>query len=395
MTPPIRPACAIAVALVLGVCAGPVRAQVLDCTIGGQPVNPSNGATTRGKTGLMRCVDRETKVLAREVEYRDGATVGLQRWYEAGVLRREVSVDVRGNRDGLAREWSARGVLVEESRYAHAETVGLSRRWYEDGTPASVAHWGEGGGERRNEAFSRYDYDRDGRLSGLRCGPVPRLDDEARLCGHDGGPRTVELHARGRVVARVTHLRGEPVRRETLREDGSIESLETREGTKTTVRALQADGTLRRETVTVDRRRVLDATWTERGTPLREQRWADGLPERETEWYLNGRMRRERTWERASDGTGDGSRARIVGYVERRFHDGGQLAAEGRWAMVGPGSGRAVPVGAHRTVDERGRPLREAVHDERGRLVREREWDEQGRLVRDDEVHEDGSRKRP
>lgn len=378
--------------------AAPAHAQILDCTLNGEWVSPSNGSTTRGKTGIMRCVDRETKVIARESELRDGATIGVQRWYEAGVLRREYSVNERGNRDGRSREWTAKGVLVDESLYANAESVGLHRRWYDDGTPASVAHWGDGGGERRSEAFSRYEYDRDGRLSGLRCGPVPRLDDEARLCGHEGGARTTELFARGRVAARVTHLKGELQQRETLRADGSLETVETRDGATITFRALAADGTLRRETVGVGRLKVREATFTERGTPLREQRWSDGLPERDAEWYLNGRMRRERTYERVTEDTKDGTRSRITAYVERGFHDDGTLAAEGRYAAAvggGGGGSRMVPVGPHRAYDAQGRVLRESVYDERGRLTREREWDAQGTVLRDDAVYEDGSRRRP
>ena len=33
---------------------------VQDCEVGGQNVNPANGSTTAGKTGLMRCKDRDS-----------------------------------------------------------------------------------------------------------------------------------------------------------------------------------------------------------------------------------------------------------------------------------------------------------------------------------------------
>jgi antitoxin component YwqK of YwqJK toxin-antitoxin module len=381
----------LALALLVATAATAAPAQVLDCTLDGESVSPYNGATTAGRTGIMRCTEREGGALARETEYRAGRVHGLQRWYEKGVLRREHSVDARGNRDGLAREWTAAGVLVSETRHADGATVGLRREWYDDGTRRSVAHWGDDG-ERRGDAPSRLGFDRDGRLAELRCGPVPRLDDEARLCGHDGVARPVELHARGRVVARVTYLRGQLQRRELLREDGTPAEVEVRDGTHATVRRFGPDGTVRRETESVDGRRVREATFSERGTPLTERRWSEGLPERESEWYLNGQPRSERVYERRADGPS--GQARIVGHADRAYHDTGRVAAEGRWAGADARGARTVPVGPHRAYDDSGRLVAERVYDDRGRITRERDWDGSGRLVRDDEVYEDGSRKR-
>jgi YD repeat-containing protein len=232
----------------------------------------------------------------------------------------------------------------------------------------------------------------DGRLSELRCGPEPRLDGEARLCGHDTKPEPVELSARGRQVARVTYLRGQLQRREQLREDGSQAQIEVREGTRSSVRTLAPDGTTRRERVSIAGRAVLDASFGERGNPLKEQRWAEGLPEREAEWYLNGQPSRERVYERLTDA--QAGEMRIVGHLQRDYHDTGRVAAEGRWAILEGRGARTVPVGAHRAYDADGRLVAERVFDDRGRISRERDWDASGRLVRDDEVHEDGSRKR-
>jgi hypothetical protein len=47
---------------------GAASAAPKDCDINGKSVNPDNGGTTVGLTGIMRCVDRETKQLAREQE---------------------------------------------------------------------------------------------------------------------------------------------------------------------------------------------------------------------------------------------------------------------------------------------------------------------------------------
>jgi YD repeat-containing protein len=165
-------------------CAG-AYAQVLDCSLNDESVSPNHGGTTAGKTGLMRCVDRETRVLARETEYRDGRTIGVSRWYRGGVLQREHSVDERGNRDGVAREWNTHGVLVSERRYAGGDGVGLHREWYQDGTPRTVEHWGA----RTVPVGAHRAYDADGRLVAERV-----FDDRGRIS------RERDWDASGRLV---------------------------------------------------------------------------------------------------------------------------------------------------------------------------------------------------
>ncbi|NJN00867.1 MAG: hypothetical protein HC793_04735, partial [Aquincola sp.] len=192
--------------------ATPALAQVMDCDIGGQSVSPSNGSTTAGKTGLMRCVDRSTRELLREEELRDGRFVGVKRWYEKGQLKREHSVNERGNRDGRFREWNAQGTLIREGFEANSRSIGLHRTWADDGRLKSASHWGDAGeasDERRNEAWSRTDFNAQGQLTELRCGPQPRLANETALCGHQGKPSSVDLFTeRGVLAARVAHERG-------------------------------------------------------------------------------------------------------------------------------------------------------------------------------------------
>jgi antitoxin component YwqK of YwqJK toxin-antitoxin module len=366
--------------------AAPALAQVMDCDIGGQSVSPSNGSTTAGKTALMRCVDRSSRELLREEELRDGRFVGIKRWYEKGQLRREHSVNERGNRDGRFREWNAQGTLVREGFEANARSVGLHRSWADDGRLKSVAHWGEAADERRNEAWSRIDFNAQGQLTELRCGPQPRLDNEAALCGHQGRPSSVDLFTeRGVLAARVTHERGQRLRNETFWDDGKPRSTDELDGTKRTTRQFARDGTKRKEVVRDNNRTVLEQDFSERGTLIEEKRWSSaGLPEREAQWYLNGQLQREVLHESPA---ADGARA----YTERGYRDDGRLAHEGRY--VAPPRARASPVGSHRSWDEGGRLRIESVYDERGRVKRERAWDETGRLLRDDEVFEDGSRK--
>ena len=52
-------------------------------------------------TGIMRCVDRQSKVVQREDELRNGRNIGLVRTFEEGKLAQEYRVNEKGNRDGV------------------------------------------------------------------------------------------------------------------------------------------------------------------------------------------------------------------------------------------------------------------------------------------------------
>ncbi len=373
------------VAAALLVLAHAAHAQIMDCELGGQPVNPSHGGTTAGKTGLMRCVDRQTRELLREEELRDGRFVGVKRWYEKGQLKREHSVNDKGNRDGRSREWNAQGVLVREGHEVNSASTGLHREWFDSGKPKSLAHWGDrsggAGSERRNEAASRIDFNRDGQLTDLRCGREPRLDDEARLCGHQGKAQLTELFTeRGQLALRVTYERGQLLRTESYWDDGKLRYSEETNSERRLTRQFARDGVLRKQTERRNGQRVLEQDYSDRGTLAAERRWAaSGALEREDEWYLNGQPKRSLAY------SADGSR------IERSFHDNGKPSWEGRYVLQD--RGRGVPVGAHKTFDDSGRLRAEAIYDDKGSVTRERSWDEAGRVQRDDEVFEDGSRK--
>ena len=144
--------------------AAPVFA-VESCDLNGEHVNPNNGNTTAGKTGLMRCRDGDGGRLLREQELKGGVFVGVVRDYgRDGALEREYSVNERGNRDGLWRECE-RGELVSE------------QHWFLNGQPRDRTDYASVDGKLRAEIV----YDERGRPTDEReldaSGKVVR-DDE-------------------------------------------------------------------------------------------------------------------------------------------------------------------------------------------------------------------------
>ncbi|WP_019657509.1 toxin-antitoxin system YwqK family antitoxin [Variovorax atrisoli] len=383
-----RPAAVVAPLALL--CATLAHAQ-LDCELNGHGVNPDNGSSIAGKTGLLRCKDRTSGELQRESQIQNGVAMGLVRIYEKGRLAKEQSVNAKGNLQGRAREFSPTGRVLRDATYDDGQERGLVRSFYPDGKLRRAIFYPTsdtgGGSERASVEFTEH-----GQLSALRCADAPTLApvvDDARLCGFSGtGPSQVDLFdARGILRSRLSFVSGKRVRAQSFYDNGKPSSLDETVGNQRTEQSFSSEGIKRRETafLLVERTsiRVREQAFSEKGTLVRDQRWnSAGEPIVDDAYYLNGQPRSKSAY----SGSGD---ARSVEITE--FYDSGQRAAQGRYEIQG--RNRQIPVGTHQRFSEKGTLLAESSFDAKGRVTRERVWDENGDLQRDDEVFEDGSRK--
>ncbi|RYF71812.1 MAG: hypothetical protein EOO22_11915 [Comamonadaceae bacterium] len=366
--------------------ASPAHA-VQDCELNGESVNPANGNTTAGKSGLMRCKDRDSGELRREQGLKNGVFMGIVRFYDKGKLTQEHSVNATGNRDGRAREFAPTGQLLREVVYENGRESGLMRTFHPNGQPNLAIFYANPGGERASAEFTAQ-----GQLSGLRCGDQPMLApalDDAKLCGFSGSKLSeVELFdGRGRLRTRTQWAQGKRVRSESLHDNGKPAVLEVIAGNQRTEQRFSAEGIKRADAVWLiterGRIRQVEQTYSEAGTLVREQRWnAAGEAVSDKGFFLNGQPREQSVF------SGEGE-ARTL--ESTRFHDNGQRASVGRYALAQ--RGRQLPTGTHQAFDDKGTLVAESVYDARGRVSRERAWDDTGKLLRDDEVFEDGSRK--
>lgn len=378
----------------------PLSAQAIQtCELNGEHVNPANGHTTAGKTGLMRCKDADSGVLQREQELKDGKSMGLVRFYRNGVLEQEYSTNERGNRDGVARTYAAtagaKNPLLREETMRNGTTIGLARSWYASGTLRRATFHADDGREQATAEFNEQ-----GQLSDLRCASKALLApaaDDAAWCGHQGRAATVTLHNnKGVMSGRRVFERGELLKRESFWDGGELREQAETNAQGGVERSFASDGTKRRETQWTwqlggndgARRRIttLEQEFHDSGTLVRERRWTPvergAELSSEKHWYLNGQPREASEF--ASEG---GRRLRR----DTGFHDNGKPAFEGSWWLEGRYERQAS--GVHRRFDEAGRLRSERHHDDRGRVMRERELDEAGQVTRDDAVFEDGSRK--
>jgi antitoxin component YwqK of YwqJK toxin-antitoxin module len=358
----------------------------LDCDLNGRGVNPNNGASLAGKTGLLRCKDRDSGELQREEQVQNGVSMGLVRIYEKGKLAKEHTLNAKGNMQGRAREFSPTGRVLRDATYDDGQERGLVRSYYPGGQLRRALFYPDSRGDRASVEFTER-----GQMSALRCTDAPVLApvvDDARLCGFTGGPSQVELFdTRGTLRSRLSYLAGKRVRTQNFYDNGKTALLDETAGTQRTEQSYSSEGIKRREIVylLVERTsiRQREQAFSEKGTLVRDQRWnSAGEPVVDDSYYLNGQPSSKAVY----SGSGD---ARSVEVTE--FHDNGQRAAQGRYQIVG--RGRQVPIGTHQRFNEKGTPLAESSFDTKGRVTRERAWDENGDLQRDDEVFEDGSRK--
>lgn len=357
----------------------------LDCELNGRRVNPSDGTTMLGATGMMRCKDRATGTPQREQQVQNGVFIGLARFYENGKLAREHVLNGSGNIHGLAREYGPEGQVLREAVYDDGQERGLTRSFYPGGRLRRVTFYPATGTDRAFVEFTER-----GQLTALRCGETPMLApaaDDTRLCGFTGGPSQVQLFdARGFLRSRLSYLMGKRVRSQDFYDNGKPSVQDEIAGNQRTERHFSSEGVKRRETVWLlaerNAVRQREQEFSEKGSLIRDQRWNPaGEPVRDDSYYLHGQPRSKSAY----SGSGD---ARAVEITE--FYESGQRAAHGRYRVVG--RGRQVPVGKHQRFSEKGTLLAESSFDARGRVTRERSWNENGELQRDEHVPEDGSR---
>lgn len=192
-------------ALVILAASAPRCALALQsCEVNGVAVSTSNGYTTAGKPGTMRCRDTDSGLLVREQHIENGKFMGLVRQYEDGKLQREYTDNEAGNRQGRFREFGANGQLLRDETYENGSAVGLSQSFYPAGPLRRVAWHLASSGEVASAEFTE-----SGKLRSLRCADKPLLApvaDDAAWCGFSGPPAPVAFFSsRGAMIAR-NHL---------------------------------------------------------------------------------------------------------------------------------------------------------------------------------------------
>ncbi len=349
------------------------------CELNGESVNPNNGNTTAGKSGVMRCTDEDGSVRRREQTLRDGRFVGPVVMVLADGERREYSVNDKGNRHGLARTFDGKGTLRKEENLDNGSNVGVQKNFAAAGYLEEL-HFSD---ERRSVLTIAYLAD--GTLKELRCAPTSVVPQDREVCGHTGRASDVTLFREpGKPSGTVSYLAGKAQRSSALDREGRVVRNEERKDGRLIRRAFYPSGKPRSETDFVENeansragREGTAREWHESGQMTQETVWADGYEQRIQQWYLNGQPKQRVQIRR------DG---RDQARTTESFWDNGKPAS-----VTVERNNRLT--GWQKYFDEDGVLRREDEHGgERGLLQRRKQYNEQGVMEREERFLEDGSR---
>ena len=348
------------------------------CELNGESVNPNNGHTTAGKSGVMRCTDEDGQVRRREQTLHEGRFVGPVVMVLADGERREYSVNERGNRHGLARTFDGKGTLRKEENLEDGSNVGVQRNFAEAGYLQEL-HFSD---QRRTVLTIAYLAD--GTLKELRCAPASVVPQDREVCGHTGRASDVTLFREpGKPSGTVSYLRGQMQRLSVLDREGRLVRNEEFKDGRRIKRVFYASGKPRSETDFIERdpngpggREGTAREWAESGQLTQETTWAQGYEQRIQQWYLNGKPKMRQQIRREGR-----EHERTI----ESFWDNGKPAA-----VNAERNGRLW--GWQKYFNEDGVLVREDEHGERGLLQRRKRYNEQGALEREERFLEDGSR---
>jgi antitoxin component YwqK of YwqJK toxin-antitoxin module len=348
------------------------------CELNGESVNPNNGHTTAGKSGVMRCTDEDGPVRRREQTLLEGRFVGPVVMVLADGERREYSVNERGNRHGLARTFDGRGTLRMEENLDNGSNVGVQMRFGESGDLQEL-NFADG-----RRTLLTIAYLADGTLRELRCAPASLVPQDREVCGHAGRASEVTLYREpGKPSGTVSYLNGQMQRQSVLDREGRLVRNEELKDGRRIKRVFYASGRPRSETDFIERdpggpggREGTAREWAESGQLTQETAWAQGYEQRIQQWYLNGKLKMRQQIRREG---------REHERTTESFWDNGKPAA-----INAERNGRLW--GWQKYFNEEGVLLREDEHGERGLLQRRKRYNEQGVLEREERFLEDGSR---
>lgn len=323
-------------------------AHARHCDLNGESVNPDNGSTTAGKTGLMRCF-RDDGSLWYEKELQAGVFLGLDRFHNEDGSLRERYVNAQGNTEGRARRWWPGGQLREEGEYRNADAIGVHQSWHRNGALQSLRVHPPTGGP----ATLTMEWDDGGRLRELRCAPHSVVQQDREACGHAGRTTTTLYHASGRVRERRQIEAGKLLRSERLGPQGE-----------------------RVSAVEFTAKGRIETQFHPNGEPALRDRIEDGFRVLREQWYMNGALK-QRVRAEAKD--------RDPAIISEFFRDDGSL--QERLSE----RGRRAERREH--FDAQGRITEDWEYSPEGHAQRHRKYTPDGRVVLDEELYPDGSRR--
>lgn len=336
---------------------------------GNRPYGSIN-LTRQGKMATLNCGSEPPPYAPARKACGFGGKPVLNRFFsDGGDLREEVSY-LDGKARGPRKRYE-KGKLVQVTD----EEKGRTENYHANGKIYMIT------GRGKENEYASLSYNEKGQLTRLLCADKSVLPEDKKLCGFNGKTSGVTLYyfgQKGGVHEKLQFLNGKlEGRTEQFGEDGKLKSVDI-------YRAGKRDGTSRSYYPGTD-------------TLQREAEYRDNRATTEKNYYQNGKLKSEKTFDLEGDT-----------YLLIEYGDLGGVLARGKFR------GR-TPVGEHVESGYGGQCLSRYDEDghldgeqqcedptsgektttlyQKGNVSRKKVFDRSGRLVEDTEVFPDGSRK--
>ena len=273
------------ISVLVSLAAGAAQARVLDCELNGQAVNRNNGNELAGKSGMLRCKDRDDGKIVLEENYTNGRPIVYQKTTGMDGRVTVRNVNANGNSDGPYKSLRLDGSVESEETYANGDRVGEARFFYPNGKLRRLGFYEAG------RALNEIEYHDNGQLAALRCGDKAALTEVRDLCGFSGRASEVQLfRSNGDVARTVSYRDGKLVARTSNSAQGTPSETESVEGSDRVVRALHPNGKVKLETrYREQRRHGVEKEFADSGQLTRETTWDLGERTTESRWFISAR----------------------------------------------------------------------------------------------------------
>ena len=366
----------------------PSAHAVEDCD---RKVNLNNGFTYKEISGLVTCRDRDTEMIIRKVNFKNGKRHGWEERFDVRSgkpLLREPYVDDKI--EGVAQYFNREKFYLErETTFRNGQVEGLGKSYYEDGSIKSLKY--EVVGSAPYKTFM--EFWPNGQLKSLTCGPQSVDKRDAQWCGRNGTVGQVTLYDRqGRPAEKLSFLNNKwHGTHERYFENGQLaEQREYEAGQATGARsAFSASGQVQVKN-DYDKKSG-NGTVAENfkeGQPKSVYVLRDHKVQSETHYYQNGKVREEVSYYH-SPTKGEDPRKAVTQYSDQ----GGKLSEQNYSQIELPYGGREWQLDGAGVLYRQDGSLHKKQQYKNGKLETAELFDENGNFQKKEEYFKDGSRK--
>ncbi len=270
-----------------------------DCSCDGKHINLNNGSYTENLTGIVKCVDRDSRKPTREIPYVKGKLQGWEKVFAHfsfdGAV---VHTEYKNGEPGCRRRFTAQNVLTEEDGCEKPSGFisRVKKTFHPNGKIAVQQLFTVPAAGASEQLLERTEHNAEGLLLDLECPSMSGTDAQPNRCPALAGKTSITLH----------HPNGKPSQVMSLKNgllDGESKDFDDKSALIgiDTFKAGKREGLLRR--FNKEGKPYLEAHFAQDvldgaaqcfqddGTVCFDITWQKGVPVRQRTYFLNGQPR--------------------------------------------------------------------------------------------------------